>query len=41
MNVYDILRTDFEDQLADCLQKWQAFNVTRGSSHFRNHDIVF
>ena len=41
MHVDDILRTDFEDKLADRFQERKAFNVSGGAADFGDDNVVF
>src|SRR5262249_52765683 len=40
MHVHHILGPDFEDELANCFQEWQPFNVTRRAAYLRDNDVV-
>jgi hypothetical protein len=41
VHVEHILRADFENELANCFQKRQPFDVTGCAPDFRDDDIVF
>ena len=41
MHVDDILRADFENELANCLEERQSFDVASRAANFRDDDVVF
>ena len=41
MHVHDILRPNFENELPNCFEKWQTFDVASGAADLCDDDIVF
>ena len=41
MHGHDVRSADFENELPDRFEKWQAFDVAGGAADLSNYDIVF
>ena len=41
MHVHHILRADFQNELADRLEKWKTFDISSRAADLCDNDVVF